>query len=99
MGTPKITKPSELRDDLYKTLDRVSKGDRCIITAKNGDVILISKNEYDGLIDDLELLREFEERVDYRDLIESEKVFSKIEKKYGFVSENTMDKKRRKKSR
>lgn len=99
MGSPKITKPSELREDLYNTLDRVSQGERHIVPTKSGDVVLISKQEYDCLIDDLELLKEFEEPVDHTHLIESDEVFSRLSKKYGFSSANTMDKKSRKKSR
>lgn len=99
MGSPKITKPSELRDDLYNTLDRVSKGERYVIPAKSGDVVLISKKEYDCLIDDLELLKEFEEPVDHTHLVESDEVFSRLNKKYGFSDAGPMDKKSRKKSR
>lgn len=99
MGSPKITKPSELRDDLYNTLDRVSKGDRYVISAKSGDVVLISKKEYDCLIDDLELLKEFEEPVDHSHLIESDEVFSRLNRKYGFSHADPLDKKSRKKPR
>jgi prevent-host-death family protein len=99
MGTPKITKPSDLRDDLYNTLDQVTKGDRYIVPTKSGDVVLISKNEYDTLVEDLELLKEFEEPVDYKNLLESDKVFSRLSKKHGFSNANSLDKKSRKKSR
>jgi len=99
MGTPKIAKPSELRDDLYNTLDRVCKGARYVIPAKSGDVILISKNEYDSLINDLELLKEFESPVDQKALIESDEVFARLNKKYGFSDASAMDKKSRKKPR
>lgn len=99
MSSPKITKPSELREDLYNTLDRVTHGDRYIIPTKSGDVILISKKEYDCLIDDLELLKEFEEPIDHDHLIESKDVFSQLAKKYGFLNANTVDTKSRKKSR
>lgn len=99
MGSPKIAKPSELREDLYKTLDRVSKGDRYVVPTKSGDVVLISKEEYDGLIEDLELLKEFAEPVDHTYLIASDTVFERLRKKYGFSDAGTMDKKGRKKSR
>lgn len=99
MGSPKIAKPSELREDLYNTLDRVGKGDRYIIPAKSGDVVLISKQEYDCLIDDLELLKEFEEPIDHTHLIESDDLFARLSKKYGFSNASAVDKKSRKKSR
>lgn len=99
MGSPKITKPSELRDDLYNALDRVVKGERYVVPAKSGDVVLISKKEYDCLIDDLELLKEFEEPADHTHLVESDEVFSRLNKKYGFSDAGPMDKKSRKKSR
>lgn len=99
MGTPKISKPSELRDDLYNTLENVSKGERYVVTAKSGDVVLISKKEYDCLIDDLDLMKEFEEPVDHSQLIESDEVFSRLSKKYGFSDAGSLDKKSRKKSK
>jgi prevent-host-death family protein len=99
MGSPKISKPSELRDDLYNTLENVSKGERYVITAKTGDVVLISKKEYDCLVDDLELLKEFEEPVDHSQLIQSDEVFSRLSKKYGFSDAGSLDKKSRKKSK
>ena len=99
MGSPKITKPSELRDDLYNTLSRVGQGERYIVPTKSGDVVLISKQEYDCLIDDLELLKEFEEPIDHTHLIESDEVFVRLGNKYRFGNANTVDKKSRKKSR
>ncbi len=99
MGSPKIAKPSELREDLYNTLDRVSKGDRYVIPTKSGDVVLISKEEYDCLINDLELLKEFDEPVDHTHLVASDEVFARMSKKYGFSNAGPVDKKSRKKSR
>jgi PHD/YefM family antitoxin component YafN of YafNO toxin-antitoxin module len=99
MGTPKITKPSELRDDLYNTLESISNGERYVVTAKTGDVVLISKREYDCLIDDLELLKEFEEPLDHSQLIESDEVFARLSKKHGFSDAGSLDKKSRKKSK
>lgn len=99
MGTPKISKPSELRDDLYNTLESVTQGERYVVTAKSGDVVLISKKEYDCLIDDLELLKEFEEPVDHTTLIASDEVFARLSKKHGFSDAGTVDKKSRKKSK
>ena len=98
MGTPKITKPSELREDLYNTLEQVSQGERIIVSAKSGDVVLISKKEFDCMVDDLELLKEFEEPVDHSELIENSAVFDRLNKKFGFSHEGSLDKKSRKKS-
>lgn len=100
MGLPKITKPSDLRDDLYNTLDRVAKGnEKHIVPTKTGEVVILSKAEYDSLIDDLDLLKEFEAPLELNDLQDSEKVFARFEKKFGFKNANQMDKKSRKKSR
>lgn len=99
MGSPKITKPSELREDLYNTLDRVGKGARYIVPTKSGDVVLISKQEYDCLIDDLELLKEFEQPIDHTSLFESDEVFARLGRKYGFSDASAVGKKGRKKSR
>ena len=99
MGSPKITKPSELREDLYNTLDRVIQGDRFVVPTKSGDVVLISKEEYDSLIGDLELLKDFDEPIDRKALVESDKVFARLSKKYGFTGADPVDKKSRKKSR
>jgi PHD/YefM family antitoxin component YafN of YafNO toxin-antitoxin module len=99
MGTPKISKPSELREDLYNTLEQVCQGERFIISAKSGDVVLISKKEFDCLIDDLDILKEFEEPVDHSQLIENEQVFDRLNQKFGFSDANSLDKKSRKKSK
>ena len=99
MGAPKVTKPSDLRADLYNTLDRVCKGEKVIVPGKEGEVVLLSKREYDGLVEDLDLLKEFEEPVDQSLLLESDLVLSGLAKKYGFSDAGSLDKKSRKKSR
>lgn len=99
MGLPKITKPSQLREDLYNTLDRVSRGERHVVPTKSGDVVIISKMEYDSLIDDLDLLKEFDGHVDVSELIPSDEIFAKLERKHGFANAGPVDKKGRKKSR
>lgn len=99
MGLPKISKPSELRDDLYNTLDRVSKGATYVIPAKSGDVVLISKEAYDGLLDDLELLKEFDPPIDRAALIENDEVFARLDQKYEFSHARPVDQKSRSKPR
>ena len=99
MGLPKIKKPSELREQLYGTLDSVCDGERFIIPTKNGEVVLIQKTEYDLLIDDLELLKEFDEPIVTSQLVDHYSVWTKIEKRFDFKNENKVDKKGRKQSK
>ena len=103
MGLPKITKPSDLRKNLYNTLARVSKGERHIVPTKGGEVVLLSRNTYDSLINDLELLKEFEEPIHLSELSDQNDVFASITKKYKLSTpsphENSLDKKSSKKSR
>lgn len=55
MGLPKVKTASALREDVYETLSEVSKGQKLLITHKSGESILISKSEYDSLVDEVEL--------------------------------------------
>ena len=58
MGTPKIKTATSLRSELYETLKEVSEGEAQMITHKQGDpVLLVSKQEYDRLLDEKETLR------------------------------------------
>ena len=99
MGLPKIKKPSELRDTLYGTLESVCEGERFIIPTKNGEVVLIPKAEYDLLVDDLALLKEFEEPLVASQLVDHHSVWKKMEKRFGFQNEDKVDKKSRKQSK
>jgi len=59
MGTPKIKNASSFRTDLFDTLKQVSKGEAHVITHSAGEpVVLISKSEYDALLDEREFLRD-----------------------------------------
>ena len=58
MGTPKIKSATSLRNELYETLKEVANGKSHIITHKQGEpVYLMSKDEYDKIIDEKESLR------------------------------------------
>ena len=58
MGVPKIKSATTFRNDLYDTLKEVSEGEPQIITHKQGDpVLLVSKEEYDKLLDEKEALK------------------------------------------
>ncbi len=58
MSSPKIKSATTLRNELYETLKEVSKGKSQIITHKQGEpVLLVSKEEYDQLLDQNESLR------------------------------------------
>jgi prevent-host-death family protein len=59
MGTPKIKNASSFRSDLFDTLKQVSKGEPHMITHNAGEpVVMISKSEYDALLDEHEFLRD-----------------------------------------
>jgi len=98
MALPKIKKPSDLRENLYTTLEQVCEGEKFIIPTKNGDVILMKKVEYELLIDEQELLKDFEEPIHFNELIEAETVFKNFEKKHGLNSETLLVKKSRQRS-
>lgn len=59
MKMPKVQSATELRSNLYETLDEVSRGEPQIITHKRGEsVIIISQEKFNALIDEREVLRE-----------------------------------------
>ena len=58
MGTPKIKSATSLRNELYETLKEVSEGKPQLITHKQGGpVLLVSKTDYDKLLEEKEALR------------------------------------------
>jgi len=58
MGTPKVKTATSLRSELYETLKEVSEGETQIITHKQGDpVLLVSKENFDKLLDERESLK------------------------------------------
>ena len=51
MGIPKITKQTDLRDNLYKTLEEIATGGKPhLVPTKNGEVIIMSRQEYDAIL-------------------------------------------------
>lgn len=85
MGLPKITKQTELRDNLYKTLEEVAtNGTTHLIPTKNGDVILISRQEYEAILLEKEYLQEFNTPINEEELVEVTEVFNRLDKKFGF---------------
>ncbi len=57
MGLPKIKSATEVRQDLFSTLQDVLKGQIQIITHKDGDSVLLSKEKFDELLDKIETLQ------------------------------------------
>lgn len=85
MGIPKITKQTDLRDNLYKTLEDVATGGvHHLIPTKNGDVLIISREEYDSLVLEKEYLQEFKNPIKFEELTLATDVFKKVDKKFGF---------------
>ena len=85
MGIPKITKQTDLRDNLYKTLEDIATGGAPhLIPTKSGDVIILSREDYDEILLEKELLQEFQKPLNFDELIEADKVISKLDKKLGF---------------
>ena len=85
MGLPKVTKQTELRDNLYKTLEDVATGrSSCLVPTKNGDVIIISRQEYDEILLEKELFQEFQEPIRFDELTDASSVLNRFDKKYGF---------------
>lgn len=85
MGIPKITKQTELRDNLYKTLEDVATGGvPHLIPTKNGEVIIISRQAYDEILLEKEFLQEFHIPIKFEELTEASEVFKRLDEKFGF---------------
>jgi PHD/YefM family antitoxin component YafN of YafNO toxin-antitoxin module len=85
MGIPKITKQTELRDNLYKTLEDVATGGAPhLIPTKHGDVIIISRQAYDAILLEKDFLQEFQNTIKFEELTEASKVIERLDEKFGF---------------
>ncbi len=85
MGIPKITKQTELRDNLYKTLEDVATGGAPhLIPTKNGEVIIISRQAYDEILLEKEFLQEFHNPIKFEEVTEASEVFNRLDEKFGF---------------
>lgn len=98
MASPTIKKPSDLRENLYQTLEKVCEGEKFIIPTKHGDVILMKKSEHDLLEEEQELLKEFEEPINFDELTDTETVFRELDRKFGFKREKRVVEKSKKRS-
>lgn len=58
MALPKIKSATELRKDLFNTIEEVLKGKVQIITHKKGDSVLLSKENYEELLEQIETLKD-----------------------------------------
>lgn len=61
MGAPKIKKPTELRKNLFETLDQSVKGAHFIVPHRSGETVIMGKETYDSLIEDLETSRSIQQ--------------------------------------
>lgn len=85
MGVPKIIKQTVLRDNLYKTLEEIATGGPThLVPTKSGEVLIISRQEYEALTLEKELLKEFEDEIPLNQLSEASVVIKKLDKKFGF---------------
>lgn len=85
MGIPKVTKQTDLRDNLYKTLEDIATGgDPHLVPTKSGEVIILSRKQYDEMMLEKELLQEFQAPLNFDELVSAEKVIAKLDKKFGF---------------
>ena len=85
MAIPKIKKQTDLRENLYRTLEDIAQGGKpCLVPTKNGEVILISREKFEELVMERDLLQEFKEPLDFEKLEEASKVISRLDKKFGF---------------
>ena len=85
MGIPKITKQTELRDNLYKTLEDVATGGvPHLIPTQNGEVIISSRQAYDEILLEKEFLQEFHIPIKFEELTEASEVFKRLDEKFGF---------------
>ncbi len=85
MALPKVTKQTDLRDNLYKTLEDIATGGGPhLVPTKNGEVIILSRKQYDEILLEKNLLEEFQEPINFGELTEAETVTSRLDKKFGF---------------
>jgi len=85
MGIPKIIKQTDLRDNLYNTLDEIATGgEPHLIPTKNGEVIILSRQDYDAILLEKEFLQEFKSPINFEELTPAKDVFKKLDKKFGF---------------
>ena len=85
MAIPKVTKQTDLRENLYKTLEEIATGGKPhLVPTKNGEVIILSRKEYDEILFEKDLLQEFKEPIEFDELGEADLVIAKIDKKFGF---------------
>lgn len=62
-----VVNPSYARQHLFSILDEVDNGEKYIIESKGNEVMLISKEEYDSLIETLYLLSDPDMQRDIED--------------------------------
>jgi PHD/YefM family antitoxin component YafN of YafNO toxin-antitoxin module len=85
MGAPKVTKQTDLRINLYKTLDEIATGGSPhLVPTKNGEVVILSRKEYDRILFEKDLHQEFKEPIKFEELTEADAVISRLDKKFGF---------------
>ena len=85
MAIPKVTKQTDLRENLYKTLEEVAtEGTSYLVPTKNGDVVIISRQEYDEILLEKELFQEFQESIQLDELTEATAVLNRLDKQFGF---------------
>ena len=53
----KIKKPTDLRENLFETLEQTGNGQKFLIHHKNGSAVLQGENEYLELLDEVETLK------------------------------------------
>lgn len=61
MGAIRIKKPTELRKELFETLDESVKGFHFIVPHRSGESVIIGKETYDSLVEDLETSRSIQQ--------------------------------------
>ena len=85
MGILKVTKPTDLRENLYKTLEEIATGGSPhLVPTKNGDVVIISRQEYDEILLEKEFFQEFQEPIQLNELTDATTVLNRFDKKFGF---------------
>ena len=73
---PKIKKPSDLRENLFETLEQNANGQTFLIPHKKGNAVLVSEENHAALIEKVETLKAINQGLqDYLD----GKVFSQAE--------------------
>lgn len=102
MAIPKVKNITDLKKDAKSIIEAANSGQSIIVTHKSGDIFLVPSSEYERLKEYEETGLAFEEAendlVNGNEGIDHDELFAMLYKKYGFIDENKVVKKSKRRS-